>query len=151
MKITQEKEDSIIQIITRIKNALQKEMQKIFLQYKLTFPQIMIIHYISNKTDITLTKVAKKINLSNSTTSDIVERLVKKKIIIKIQSLKDKRVFFLALTPEWEKTRKKIMHDKKLFWQNLFAKTDAKTKVEIMNGLEKLEYLLQSTDDNLKN
>ena len=63
-----------------------------------TGPQLLIMLEVDNSTGITASQVAKKINLSAATVTNILDRLESREIIKRVRSTDDKRRVSLFLT-----------------------------------------------------
>lgn len=78
---------------------LQKEAEK----HGITVPQGRIIAEVSEKKTITIKQLTKNLQMSQSTVSDVVERLTTKGILVKKLSTKDKRSVVISLSEEASK------------------------------------------------
>ncbi len=64
-----------------------------------TLRQLYYIEMINKNKDIGVSELAKMLDVKKSTVSIAINQLIEKGIITKIQSNKDKRQYFLQLTP----------------------------------------------------
>lgn len=65
-----------------------------------TVRQLYYIELINNYKDISISEIAKKLEIKKSTVSIAINQLIEQGLITKIQSTKDKRIYFLQLTPK---------------------------------------------------
>ncbi|WP_230409329.1 MarR family winged helix-turn-helix transcriptional regulator [Zooshikella harenae] len=64
----------------------------------LTTPQIVLLSAIQTKGEVTIKELAKEISLSQATVTTIIDRLEKKKLLIRKRSAQDKRKVHCHLT-----------------------------------------------------
>lgn len=68
-----------------------------------TLRQLYYIELINKNEDISVSELAKMLDVKKSTVSIAVNQLIDQDIVTKIQSNTDKRQYFLELTPKGEK------------------------------------------------
>lgn len=88
--------------------------------YNLSYNTLLYLNIISQTKECTITKIAEMLNITKSAVTIKVNELVKQNIITKIQSEKDKRIFYLSVTPEIKKTLN--------FYDNISKKIEMKLK-----------------------
>ena len=88
--------------------------------YNLSYNTLLYINIISQTKECTITKISEMLNITKSAVTMKVNELVKQNIITKIQSEKDKRIFYLSVTPEIKKTLN--------FYDNISKKIEMKLK-----------------------
>ena len=86
-----------IRKITRAIDLHSKDLKK---KFGLTIPQLIILQEVKNAKKISVTDLSKTIDLSQATVTDIVNRLVKNKLISKEKSDKDKRMVVIQPLPK---------------------------------------------------
>lgn len=65
-----------------------------------TLRQLYYIELINKHENISVSEIAKMLDVKKSTVSVAINQLIEQKIVCKIQSTTDKRIYFLQLTPE---------------------------------------------------
>lgn len=88
--------------------------------YNLSYNTLLYLNIISQTKECTITKIAEMLNITKSAVTIKVNELVKQNIITKIQNEKDKRIFYLSVTPEIKKTLN--------FYDNISKKIEMKLK-----------------------
>lgn len=74
-----------------------------------TLRQLYYIELINRNEDISVSQIAKMLDVKKSTVSIAINQLIKQEIVSKNQSSYDKRIYFLHLTPKGEKIIKMHM------------------------------------------
>jgi len=85
--------------------ALRKVIRAIYLHSRhlnktsgLTSPQLLIMQEIDKKSGVNSSKIAKNVNLSAATVTNILDRLENKDLILRVRNTQDKRKVGLFLT-----------------------------------------------------
>lgn len=111
---------------------------KCFGKMGLTMPQSMVISMLFKHGELKISEISRKLSLSNSTISGIIDRLEKLKIVERIRNKEDKRVVNVKLSKEFSEKH----GDFSTLLENNFAKIlDKASDEEIDKVLEGLKVL----------
>lgn len=91
----------VLTTIRKIIRAIDIHSKRLRLEAGVTGPQLIVlkeIHY--NNGSITTTNLAANVSLSQSTVTNILDRLVEKNYVVRTRDSTDKRMWFLELTDE---------------------------------------------------
>lgn len=100
---------SMISDLQSIHNKMKKSVHTYFRKFDLTPPQGMLIFLLNKNKSMKISEISKKMGLSNSTVSALVDRLEDHKMVERLRSEEDRRVVYVQLTPETSKSL--ISHD----------------------------------------
>ncbi len=78
--------------------AIDLHSKDLIRNYGITGPQLLLMNELNRKGDLPLNEIAKRINLSNATTTEIIKRLEKRGYIEKKRNEQDKRQLVVNLT-----------------------------------------------------
>ena len=84
----------------RATDAFSKAIQKDVKQYGLNVTEFGILEAIYHKGRMNIKSLLEKVLITNSTMSYVIEQLIKKSLVMKEQSTKDRRSYELVLTKE---------------------------------------------------
>lgn len=100
-------EDSFLNHIDEVLVALRRVIRATDLHSKhlskttgLTSPQILLLHTIREKGEVTIGEIAQDMSLSQATVTTILDRLEKRKLVFRERSKEDKRKVHAYLTDE---------------------------------------------------
>lgn len=92
----------------KLSNTWQSKIKNVLKPFSLTHVQFVVLANIAylNKNDIvaTATLVSQKADIDKMMTSEVVQKLIHKNLVQKIENIIDKRSHYLALTKEGTKT-----------------------------------------------
>ena len=91
----------IIKNLKLIKETLKKTMEKPFKNLDLTGPQSMLIGILGHHGKLKISDLSKKMGLSNSTVSGIIDRLEAHGLIERIRDSDDRRVVMVDLKDDF--------------------------------------------------
>jgi len=99
--------EEILIALRKIIRAIDLHSKQLVQKFGLTWPQLLVLQSIAKNESVTATEIAKFARLSNATIKDILDRLEKKKFIIRERSHADKRRIYISLTELAYKTLEK--------------------------------------------
>lgn len=75
-----------------ISGIIKQKGRKILTNYPITSPQFVALQWLLEEGDLTIGELSGKISLAFSTTTDLVDRMEKNKLVERVQDTKDRRV-----------------------------------------------------------
>ncbi|MCL6585600.1 MAG: MarR family transcriptional regulator [Anoxybacillus sp.] len=121
--------------VFRIRKALYTLIREDATRVGITELQLIILYTLSKKDNIRLNDLAEKLNMSNSTISGTIERLVGAELVIRKPSKEDRRAVTLHLSEKGKEKLQEAFNDESLLLQRL-------QKVETTLAKEEIETLL---------
>jgi len=99
------KHDACHQVLTTIRKiirAVDVYSKRLRLESGVTAPQLIVLKEVLHSERITTTTIAENVSLSQSTVTNILDRLVDRNLVIRKRDIDDKRMWFIELTSEGE-------------------------------------------------
>ncbi|MCZ0756354.1 MarR family winged helix-turn-helix transcriptional regulator [Anoxybacillus sp. J5B_2022] len=125
----------IMYSVFRIRKALYKLIREDATRVGITELQLIILYTLSKKDNIRLNDLAEKLNMSNSTISGTVDRLVSAGLVIREPSKEDRRAVTLRLTEKGKEKLQEAFNGESILIRRL-------QKVETTIGKDDIETLL---------
>jgi DNA-binding MarR family transcriptional regulator len=75
-----------------ISGIVKQNGRKILTNYPITSPQFVALQWLLEEGDLTIGELSNKISLAFSTTTDLVDRMEKNKLVERVRDSKDRRV-----------------------------------------------------------
>ncbi|QQZ08667.1 MarR family winged helix-turn-helix transcriptional regulator [Heyndrickxia vini] len=95
-----DKADFIRESIDFLHRYLMKSLQKTAEEHGVTIPQVRVIGDVFAHNTVSIKQLSQNLKMTQSTVSDIVERLTSKGFLVKTPNAKDKRLVDISLSPE---------------------------------------------------
>lgn len=95
-----EKHEEVLVSLRRLIRATDMHSKRLSKNTGLTAPQLLIMQTIRDMGEITAGELAKKVNLSQATITNILDRLEKRGWVVRERSQRDKRKVYAILTYE---------------------------------------------------
>ncbi|GAK12533.1 LOW QUALITY PROTEIN: transcriptional regulator, MarR family [Geomicrobium sp. JCM 19039] len=86
--------------LRRISFTVKQKGREILNQFPITPPQFIALQYLKDKGDLTIGELSSKMYLAFSTTTDLVDRLEKNKLVERVKDQKDRRVVRVHILSE---------------------------------------------------
>ncbi len=134
--------------LRKILRSINLENKKVEKKYGVSTPQIIVLNYLNEQDNYqsTSTQIKKLLNLNASTVTGIISRLVKKGLIARVPSQKDRRVVNICITMKGMdliKSLPTVLHEK---LAEKLENLSEEQQLEIKNALEILTKLMGVED-----
>ncbi len=141
-----ERQSEVLRALRRIIRATDLHSKRQGRKTGLTTPQLLVLQAIHQQPDASVNWVATKVNLSQATVSNILDRLQARDLVQRIRSNLDKRRLCLQLTAKGEEC---IQHAPQPFQQAFSQRFDALPEWEqyqILASLNKVASMMDAED-----
>lgn len=117
-----------------------------------TVPQLAVLRELYHHPEITLTELSKRVDLSKSTVSGIVDRLVSSGRVKKVKVSEDRRIIRISLMEDVSALQEKLDAIHKNYLAELFKNIDVSELERMLFGLKQLDNLMKNIqqDDQCK-
>jgi len=139
--------EEMLTAIRRIMSLLKQSFEKDFKKMDVTQSQILVMRVLNQYGDMKVSDISKELDLSNSTVSGIIDRLVEKKIVQRKRSEEDRRIVMISLADEYRQPVRKHLNAFAQKMRRALSTTTEEDLDSIMQGLEKLEKILQASQE----
>lgn len=144
MTIEVKKNDSITCVsdieksLRYIAHILKQKGREILNHYGITPPQFVALQWLLEEGDMTIGELSNKMYLACSTTTDLVDRMEKKELVIRVKDSKDRRVVRIHLLSEGERIIEDVIKKRQQYLQDLL-KNFTEEEIDILEkSLSKL-------------
>ncbi len=144
--------DNLLELSLKIKEVMVNLNPSLF-RSELTLNQLSALHVICVNPDITLKELAKKLNIAQSTASELVDRLVKLKYVTRKISPYDRRKIVLNISSKGKSLHDSHIDESKSFYRKLFSKLTKQEQKDYLTSMQKfykisLEILKQTEEES---
>lgn len=142
IKKTINKKIEIARLFSEVNKVIHRNMRKSFENQGLTLPQGMVVHTLIEFGEMKITELSKKLNLSNSTVSGIVDRLEKQELVVRTRSEVDRRIIFVKVTPKFKEIHEGFHRKAEQNFEDLLGNGTSEEIEKIIEGLNVLKEIL---------
>ena len=132
------------ELILKLKHFCHCNERKISAYCQINLAELKGIKVMDGKEAITCTDFSKRINLSPSRSSRIIDNLVKKELLLRKTREDDRRSILLYLTEKGCELKENIVQEEKRFEQQLAEQLSNEDIEIIKKGLKLLEKVLKN-------
>jgi DNA-binding MarR family transcriptional regulator len=130
--------DRMIELFPRLARGLSRYENNYLTKGMLTFPQACALDYLLQQKKCQMRELAKFMRLGFSSTTGLVDRLVKQGLATRERAEKDRRAVYVTIAPKGQRIFRQIINQRRRAIINLFGTLTAKERAEYLNILEKL-------------
>lgn len=135
--------DRVVSALRKIIRQMDIHSRRMALQYGLTSPQLILLQELSHLEEISVGGLAKSVNLSHATVTDILDRLEKRQFIQRTRSSTDKRRVLVRATDSGLALLEKAPPLIQQHFRDEFAKLKEWEQALLLSSVERLADLMQ--------
>jgi DNA-binding MarR family transcriptional regulator len=124
---------------------IKKNFEKDFKKMHVTRSQILVMKVLNQCGEMKVSDISRELDLSNSTVSGIIDRLVEKKIVQRKRSDEDRRIVMISLADEYRQPVKRGLNAFAQKMRKVLSTITEEDFDSIIRGLEKLEKILEES------
>ncbi|HYK74854.1 MAG TPA: MarR family transcriptional regulator [Pseudoneobacillus sp.] len=126
MKIDEIEKKESLMIVAEIEKELRyisgiikQKGREILSNYTITPPQFLALQWLFEYGDMTIGELSNKMFLACSTTTDLVDRMEKSKLVMRVKDPNDRRVVRIHLLEEGERIIDEVIKKRQLYLQEV--------------------------------
>lgn len=136
------KNAEVAKLFFEVAKIIKHSLRKSFEDVGITLPQSMVIGTLIKSGEMKITDLSRKINLSNSTISGIVDRLEKQHLVVRTRSEVDRRIVYVKVTPKFEEIHKGFHKKAAESFADLLGRGTPEEIDKVIEGLTTLKKIL---------
>lgn len=113
---------------------IKQKGREILSNYTITPPQFIALQWLHELGDMTIGELSNKMYLAFSTTTDLVDRMEKNELVMRIRDDQDRRVVHIHLLQEGERIIEEVIEKRQNYLKELLVDFD-KEEVELLSKL----------------
>ncbi|WP_042474891.1 MarR family winged helix-turn-helix transcriptional regulator [Bacillus ndiopicus] len=121
-----------------ISHLVKQKGREILSNYTITPPQFVALQWLQEAGDMTIGDLSTKMYLAFSTTTDLVDRMEKTKLVQRVRDEQDRRVVRIHLLPEGERIIQEVIEQRRHYLRNIMDDFDAEEATDLVRLLKKL-------------
>ena len=137
-KISQEIVARIEKDLRYISGIIKQKGREMLSQYKITPPQFVALQWLFEDGDMTIGELSTKMYLAFSTTTDLVDRMEKNKLVVRVKDPKDRRVVRIHLLEEGERIIDEVIKKRQVYLEEVLTNFSIEEIQHLQNNLMKL-------------
>ncbi|HWL12025.1 MAG TPA: MarR family transcriptional regulator [Ureibacillus sp.] len=117
-----------------ISHLIKQKGREILSNYTITPPQFIALQWLHESGDMTIGELSNKMYLAFSTTTDLVDRMEKNELVVRIRDEQDRRVVHIHLLQEGERIIEEVIEKRQNYLQDVLVDFD-ESEVESLSKL----------------
>jgi DNA-binding MarR family transcriptional regulator len=121
-----------------ISGIIKQKGREILNSYTITPPQFVALQWLFEHGDMTIGDLSNKMYLAFSTTTDLVDRMEKNELVVRIREEQDRRVVRIKLLQEGERIIEEVIKKRQEYLENVLSDFSEEEVGQLSFLLEKL-------------
>ncbi|MCM3572106.1 MULTISPECIES: MarR family winged helix-turn-helix transcriptional regulator [Mesobacillus] len=121
-----------------ISGIIKQKGRELLSNYTITPPQFIALQWLFEDGDMTIGELSNKMFLACSTTTDLVDRMEKNELVVRVKDPNDRRVVRIHLLDEGERIIDEVIKKRQLYLQEVLKDFSGEEIVSLKEGLAKL-------------
>ncbi|GAA0333684.1 MarR family transcriptional regulator [Bacillus carboniphilus] len=135
---------SIEKELRYIAGITKQKGREILSNYTITPPQFVALQWLFEFGDMTIGELSNKMYLAFSTTTDLVDRMEKNKLVVRVKDPNDRRVVRIHLLEEGERIIDEVIQKRQLYLEDLMENFSDEEITRLNNSLIKLHHEMKA-------
>lgn len=106
--------------------------------YKITLPQFLALQWLYEAGDMTIGELSTKMFLAFSTTTDLIDRMEKRQLVMRVRNEKDRRVVYIHLLEEGKRIIEEVIKKRREYLGGVLEQFSEADIVSLRRNLAKL-------------
>ncbi len=121
-----------------ISGIIKQKGRELLSNYTITPPQFIALQWLFEDGDMTIGELSNKMFLACSTTTDLVDRMEKNELVVRVKDPNDRRVVRIHLLDEGERIIDEVIKKRQLYLQEVLKDFSGEEIISLKVGLAKL-------------
>jgi MarR family transcriptional regulator, organic hydroperoxide resistance regulator len=121
-----------------ISGIIKQKGREILNQYTITPPQFIALQWLLENGDMTIGELSNKMFLACSTTTDLIDRMEKNKLVVRVKDENDRRVVRIHLLDEGERIIEEVIKKRQLYLSQVLSTFSTEEVTTLERLLSKL-------------
>jgi MarR family transcriptional regulator, organic hydroperoxide resistance regulator len=123
-----------------IAGIIKQKGREILSNYTITPPQFIALQWLFEEGDMTIGELSNKMYLAFSTTTDLVDRMEKNELVVRVKNPNDRRVVQIHLLDEGKRIIDEVIKKRQLYLQDVLVNFSPEEIVTLKENLAKLHH-----------
>ncbi len=126
-----------------ISHLIKQKGREILSNYTITPPQFVALQWLHESGDMTIGDLSTRMYLAFSTTTDLVDRMEKNELVLRVRDEQDRRVVRIHLLPEGERIIQEVIVKRQEYLRDVVVEYSDNEKAVLLSNLQKLHELMK--------
>lgn len=137
---------SLVVAVARAHSCLFNAIEKSIQVHGLNLSEFGVLEYLLHKGDQPVQKIAEKILVTSGTITYVIDKLQKKGYVVRKQCDKDKRIYYVSLTPAGRTLIEEVFQAHETDLDSLLNDMTSSEKTALIDGLKRMQHVIKKSD-----
>ncbi|MCR2820603.1 MarR family transcriptional regulator [Lederbergia panacisoli] len=122
---------------------IKQKGRELLTDFSITPPQFVALQWLFEEGDMTIGDLSNKMYLACSTTTDLIDRMEKKELVMRVRDPKDRRVVRIHLLDKGEKIIDEVIKKRQVYLQDVLNDFTADEVLTLKDNLSRLHKVMR--------
>jgi len=122
---------------------IKQKGRELLTDFSITPPQFVALQWLFEEGDMTIGDLSNKMFLACSTTTDLIDRMEKKELVMRVRDPKDRRVVRIHLLDKGEKIIDEVIKKRQVYLQDVLNDFTADEVLTLKDNLSRLHKVMR--------
>ena len=138
----------LVEILPLMFREFSKREDNVLTRGKITFPQMVAIDYVSRKSKVKMTELAKVLSIKMSSATVLVDRLIREKLLSRSREEEDRRLVWVTATAKGRKLISEVLEQKRNSIKQIFGVLTEEERGQYLGVLRKVkDHILKDLEE----
>lgn len=123
-----------------IASIIKQKGRELLHDYTITPPQFVALQWLFEGGDMTIGELSNKMYLACSTTTDLIDRMEKSELVVRVKDPRDRRVVRIHLLPKGEEMIDEVISKRQQYLQDILINFSEPEVLLLKDNLSKLHH-----------
>ncbi|NLN84097.1 MAG: MarR family transcriptional regulator [Firmicutes bacterium] len=136
-------------LLRHVSAVIRKRGREILADFNITPPQLTALQVLQRSGNITIGELGEKMYLAYSTATDLIDRMERNELVIRVRDSSDRRVVRLQILPKGEKLVDEVIARRKTYLSGILEEVSDEDKIQLINSLKQLDVIMRANVERL--
>lgn len=136
-------------LLRHVSAVIRKRGREILADFNITPPQLTALQVLQRSGNITIGELGEKMYLAYSTATDLIDRMERNELVIRVRDSSDRRVVRLQILPKGEKLVDEVIARRKTYLSGILEEVSDEDKIHLINSLKQLDVIMRANVERL--
>ncbi len=129
-------------LLRHVSNVIRIRGREILADFNITPPQLTALQVLQKNGTITIGELGEKMYLAYSTATDLIDRMERNELVLRIRDVDDRRVVRLQILPKGEKLVDEVIYRRKEYLAEILIAVNEEDQLHLLNSLKRLDEIM---------
>jgi len=129
-------------LLRHVSTVIRIRGREILADFNITPPQLTALQVLQKNGTITIGELGERMYLAYSTATDLIDRMERNELVLRIRDVDDRRVVRLQILPKGIKLVDEVIYRRKEYLAEILIAVNEEDQLHLLNSLKRLDEIM---------